>query len=121
MALLEAVRWVSATADIWSFHKRAFIGVTFHYVDPVTLKIVSSALACRRFKGKHTGIEIDQKLASIPKEFNILSKVLNVVMDNASNFVKASTCIIYECQMIPQIATALMESLTLMIPNLKGT
>lgn len=86
---LEKARWVSATADIWSSHKRAFMGITVHFVDSDTLKMVSSALACRRFKGAHTGEAIGKMIYAIFKEFGIESKIQNVVTDNASNFAKA--------------------------------
>jgi len=51
--------------------------------------MVSSALACRQFKGMHTGEKIGEMLASIFAEFHIESKVQNAVTDNASNFAKA--------------------------------
>lgn len=92
--LIEALgkaRWVSATADAWSAHKRAFMGITVHFVDVDTLKMVSSALACRRFKGAHTGDAIGRILHQIFKEFGIVSKIQNVVTDNAANFAKAFT------------------------------
>jgi len=86
---LEKARWVSATADSWSSHKRAFMGITVHFVDSDTLKMVSSALACGRFKGAHTGEAIGKMIYAIFKEFGIESKIQNVVTDNASNFAKA--------------------------------
>ncbi len=91
MAVLDKTKWVSATADIWSAHKRSFLGVTIHFVDPETLKMVSAVLTCRRFKGAHTGQAIGEMLASIFLEFNITSKIQNVVTDNAANFTKAFT------------------------------
>jgi len=89
MSTLSNTRWVSATADIWSAHKRAFMGVTIHFVHPETLQMVSSALVCRRFKGGHTAAKIAEILSSIFSEFRIESKLQNVVTDNASNFSKA--------------------------------
>jgi len=58
MSTLSNTRWVSATADIWSAHKRAYMGVTLHFVHPETLQMVSCALVCRRFKGGHTATKI---------------------------------------------------------------
>lgn len=58
MELLIDVRWISATADLWGAHKRAYMGVTIHFINPETLKMVSSALACRRFHGAHTAVAI---------------------------------------------------------------
>ncbi len=91
MSTLSNTRWVSATADIWSSHKKAYMGVTIHFVHPETLQMVSSALACRRFKGAHTAPRIADILSSIFTEFHIESKLQNVVTDNASNFSKAFT------------------------------
>lgn len=87
--LLNKTQWVSTTADIWTGHKRSYMGVTVHFVDPKSLKMVSSVLVCRRFKGSHTGKEIGKMLASIFSEFNIKTKIQNVVTDNAVNFAKA--------------------------------
>jgi len=89
VAKLAAVPWMSATADIWSAHKRAYMGVTLHYVESETLKMTSCHLACRRFKGAHTGMAIGEMLYSIFKDFCISAKVQNVVTDNAANFTKA--------------------------------
>lgn len=89
MESLSKVRWVSTTADLWSAHRRAYMGLTLHYVHSTDLTMVSSALACRRFKGSHTGAEIGKMLAAVFKEFNIQCKVQNVITDNASNFAKA--------------------------------
>jgi hypothetical protein len=91
IAILDTTKWVSATADIWSSHKRSYLGVTVHFVHPLTLAMVSSVLTCRRFKGSHTGQAIGEMLSSIFSEFNITSKIQNVVTDNAANFTKAFT------------------------------
>ena len=80
---------MSATADIWSAHKRSYMGVTLRYVESETLKMASCHLACRRFRGAHTGIAIGEMLYSILKDFGIAAKVQNVVTDNAANFTKA--------------------------------
>ena len=89
LSVLSNTQWVSATADIWSAHKRAYMGVTIHFVQAETLQMVSSALVCRRFKGEHTGTRIARLLAEIFQEFQIEAKIQNVVTDNASNFAKA--------------------------------
>jgi hypothetical protein len=84
ISTLSNTRWMSATADIWSAHKRAYMGVTIHFVHPETLQMISSALVCRRFKGGHTGARIAEILTGIFSEFHIESKIQNVVTDNAS-------------------------------------
>ncbi|XP_065319406.1 uncharacterized protein LOC135927364 [Gordionus sp. m RMFG-2023] len=42
------------TADCWSGHRRAFIGLTAHWLDPLTLKRRLAALALRRIIGRQT-------------------------------------------------------------------
>jgi hypothetical protein len=86
MSTLSNKRWVSATADIWSAHKRAFMGVTIHFVHPETLQMVSSALVCRRFKGGHTAAKIAEILSSIFSEFRTESKLQNVVTERIQFF-----------------------------------
>jgi len=75
IAKLTTVHWMSATADIWSAHKRSYMGVTLHYVESETLKMASCHLACRRFRGAHTGMAIGEMLYSIFKDFGIAAKV----------------------------------------------
>lgn len=91
---LQKVEWLSATADAWSSHKRAFMGVTVHYVDPVSFEMRSTVLGVRRFKHAHTSEAIAKILLSMLNEFNIRSRVQNVVTDNAANFSKAFTIVV---------------------------
>jgi hypothetical protein len=86
---LTSVQWASCTADLWSAHKRAYLGITVHFIDDKTFEMHSAVLACRRFRGSHTGVAIGRMLANILKEFGIAKKVLNIVTDNAANFAKA--------------------------------
>lgn len=88
---LKDVKWTSLTADTWSAHRKSFMGVTLHYVEPRTLQMMSYALACRRFKGSHTAKAICMLLNEIIIEFKLTNKVEHVVTDNAANFVKAFT------------------------------
>jgi len=100
---LSNIKWMSATADIWSAHKRAFMGVTLHYVDPQSLKIQSIALACRRFRDSHTAEAIAKMLRKILDEFAVTDNIVNVVTDNAANFAKAFTLVEVDTQMQAQI------------------
>ena len=34
---LEKVEYVSTTVDMWTAHNRSFLGMTAHWIDPVTL------------------------------------------------------------------------------------
>ena len=91
MKELQNAEWLSATADAWSSHKRAFMGVTIHYVDPINFEMKSIALGVRRFKHAHTGDAIARLLLSMLNEFGIRKKVQNIVTDNAANMCKAFT------------------------------
>jgi len=89
--------YISTTADIWSSHKRSFIGITAHYIDKSTLKRVSHVLTCQRFKHSHIGDKIAAEIANVFDEFRITSKVTSCVTDNASNMVKALTLLDSAC------------------------
>lgn len=86
---LEKVKYVSVTADLWSSHKRGFLGVTIHYVDEITVQRKSNVLACRRFKHSHTGEQIAKMMSEIFEEFQVATKITCCVTDNAANIVKA--------------------------------
>jgi hypothetical protein len=51
---LALQQFVCTTADVWSTSKRSYMGVTVHWIDTVSFDRCSAALACRRFKGKHS-------------------------------------------------------------------
>lgn len=89
IAELANVKYICATADIWSTKRKSFLGATIHYVDENTLEKKSRALCCRRFRSPHDYERITSLLSAIYEEFNISEKVICTVTDNASNFVKA--------------------------------
>ena len=35
---LEKVEYVSTTVDVWTAHNRSFLGMTAHWIDPITLE-----------------------------------------------------------------------------------
>ena len=86
---LSHVATVATTADVWSCCKRSYLGMTAHYIDPVSLKRKMGALACRRLKGKHKYDVIAKQIEALHDEFGIETKVCSTTIDNASNFVKA--------------------------------
>ena len=51
---LEKVEYVSTAVDMWTAHNRSFLGMTAHWIDPVTLYRCKAALACTRVTGRHT-------------------------------------------------------------------
>ncbi|KAK6293172.1 hypothetical protein J4Q44_G00366730 [Coregonus suidteri] len=51
---MRGVDHIATTTDCWSARRRSFIGVTAHWIDPVSLNRCSAALACKRLRGSHT-------------------------------------------------------------------
>lgn len=43
-------KWVATTADSWTAHNRAFLGMTVHWIDKDTLKRSHATLACKEVK-----------------------------------------------------------------------
>lgn len=87
---LKNIKYVCTAVDIWSGRKRSFLGLTAHWIDPISLRRVSKALACRRFKGTHSYDKITELLQEIHSEYGLnSSKIVATVTDNGSNFVKA--------------------------------
>uniref|UniRef100_A0A3Q3FXR1 BED-type domain-containing protein n=1 Tax=Labrus bergylta TaxID=56723 RepID=A0A3Q3FXR1_9LABR len=75
---LDAQQYVSTTADIWSANNKSFMGVT------------KAAIACKRFRGRHTYDAITTELEDIFSQYGQTNdKVTACVTDNGSNFVKA--------------------------------
>lgn len=87
---LEPVQYICTTADVWSCKKRSFLGVTCHWINPVTYERRSAALACRRFSGTHSFDRIAELIDDIHSTFGLRSeKITATVTDNGSNFIKA--------------------------------
>lgn len=88
MEHLKQAENVCLTADIWSSRQmHGYIGMTCHYIHDWTLK--SALLACSHFPGRHTGENIRQQYEEIVACYDITSKVLTIVTDNAANMTKA--------------------------------
>lgn len=79
---------LAAGVDIWSSSDmRSFVGVTGHII--VNFKLESVMLACKRFKGPHTGERIQAAFQEVINSFNLENKVLTTITDSASNMLKA--------------------------------
>lgn len=85
---LEKAQWVCTTADAWTSRRRAYIGITAHWLDS-QLKRRSACLAVRRIVGKCDFEVIAKLLESVYEEFDLLRKLTATVTDNGSNFLKA--------------------------------
>ena len=85
---LERVEYVSTTVNVWSAHNKSFVGMTAHWIDPVTLHRYKAALACTRITGHHTYDVLGAKIEQIHNGYNLAGKVTATITDNGSNFVK---------------------------------
>ncbi|KAG0729674.1 hypothetical protein GWK47_029856 [Chionoecetes opilio] len=75
IACLDKVEHVATTADSWSSHRRAFLGSTVHWIDPVTLQRKSATLACRELTESPTGEMLARNLHEIFTDHNIADKI----------------------------------------------
>lgn len=89
IALLEKLGYVCTTADCWSARSKSFLGMTCHWLDPVTLERRTICLGMRRIFGSHTYDLLAQKLEEMNTEFGIKDKIVQTVTDSGSNFIKA--------------------------------
>jgi hypothetical protein len=48
--LLHGQKMVATTADSWTAHHRAFLGMTVHWIDQSTLQRKNAVLACKELK-----------------------------------------------------------------------
>lgn len=83
---LSQAKYIACTSDIWSKDRRAFIAINAHWIDSSGGELKSVLLACDRFKGSHTGIEVENKIKSILIKYDIHKKVVAMTTDNASNY-----------------------------------
>jgi len=86
---MKELDFIATTTDCWSARRRGFIGVTAHWIDPISLERCSVALACKQLKGSHTFDVMACALNEIHSEFGIQNKVVRTTTDNGSNFIKA--------------------------------
>ncbi|KAL2101773.1 hypothetical protein ACEWY4_003534 [Coilia grayii] len=88
----ETLEYVSTSADIWTSHNKSFLGMTVHWINPVSFQREKAAIACKRIKGRHT-VHMTLSLVKLSRfilPLDYLShKVTATVTDNRSNFIKA--------------------------------
>ncbi|XP_030577209.1 uncharacterized protein LOC115774195 [Archocentrus centrarchus] len=88
-AAMSEIEFIATTTDCWTAHRRSFIGVTAHWIEPETLERCCAALACKQLKGSHTFSALAAALNGIHTEYNIREKIVRTTTDNGSNFIKA--------------------------------
>uniref|UniRef100_A0A3Q2Z3R4 Uncharacterized LOC109529306 n=1 Tax=Hippocampus comes TaxID=109280 RepID=A0A3Q2Z3R4_HIPCM len=87
--LLYKQTWVATTADSWSVQRRAFLGMTVHWIDRPSLKRMKATLACRELKVSQTHELLGEVIHDIHQEFGIANKVVATTTDNGANYVAA--------------------------------
>ena len=90
-AALDAIDAVSTTTDVWTGHNRSYLGMTAHWINPITLMRCKAALCCTRVVGHHTYDVLAAKIEHVHSSYGLTRKVTATVTDNGSNFVKAFT------------------------------
>ena len=86
---LEAVDSILTTADVWTAHSHSYLGMTVHWIDPVSLKHCKTALCCGRIVDRHTYDVLATKIEHNHTIYGLNGKVTATVTDNGSNFVNA--------------------------------
>jgi hypothetical protein len=89
--LLDDVDYVGTTADCWTAHHKAYLGMTLHWINKETRAREHAVLACRRLRGSHTFDILADAMTDTHSKFGVQDKVRRTTTDNASNFSKAFT------------------------------
>ena len=88
---------VALTMDIWtSMATEAYMTVTAPYLDP-NWKLQNFVLETLSFPERHTGVNIAQKLKEVGERWRIISKVIIVSHDQASNMEAAMEILTENC------------------------
>ena len=87
--MLEDVQDVGTTANCWSCHNKAYLGMTVHWIQKNDRSRQHAVLACKRLEGSHTFDVLAEAMSSIHSQFGLQEKVRRTTTDNGSNFVKA--------------------------------
>lgn len=89
VARFSNANYIALTADIWSSKHRSFMGVTAHWIDPVTYERQIATISCNRFTFPHTNERIAENLQIVCDSYEVREKIIATTTDNASNFLKA--------------------------------
>lgn len=85
-----SIQYFCLTADLWSSRRRAFLGVTIHWICPQSYKRIKNSMACRRITGVHSAEVLARNLHEIIQFFKIPTReILKIITDGGTNFKKA--------------------------------
>ncbi|KAG0710623.1 hypothetical protein GWK47_022410 [Chionoecetes opilio] len=87
-SMLYDTSYVATTADSWTAHNRAFIGMTCHWIGQ-DLRRQHGTLACKEIKEKQTNVVLAQAIFDVHHEFGLGNKVVATTTDNGANYVAA--------------------------------
>ena len=87
--LLAKVSFVATTADSWSAHQRSFLGMTVHWIDPVSLKREKTVLGIKEIVVQQDGTYLAKAMMDLHQEFGLSKKVVSTTTDNGRNYVAA--------------------------------
>ncbi|XP_063062449.1 uncharacterized protein LOC134455356 [Engraulis encrasicolus] len=86
---LSEVMSVCTTVDVWMAHRRSYLSMMCHWVDPNDLQRKSAALACSRIQDELTYDTVASKIHEVHVTYGIENKVQAVVTNSGSKFVPA--------------------------------
>ena len=87
--MLPAASSIFLTSDIWSGNaKDDYISVVAHYVN-ADWELQKRVICFRLIEVKHSGENIAEGIASVVQEFDLIDKIFDVTLDNASSNTKA--------------------------------
>lgn len=65
-AAMSKTEFIATTKDCWTAHRQGFIGVTAHWIEPLTMERCSAALVCKQLQGSHTFAVLAGALTCMP-------------------------------------------------------
>jgi len=84
--LLNAASHIAITTDIWtSINTDSFMTLTAHFVDTNLRELCTIVLCTKKLESNHTDVYLSQVMTEELMEWNILNKVVAIVMDGAAN------------------------------------
>ena len=92
-AAMRKVEFIGTTTDCWTAHRKGFIGVTAHWIEPTTLQRGSAALACKRLKGPHNFTALADALTEIHTGMYWYCRLISILLK--SNPVQIYRLVIY--------------------------
>jgi hypothetical protein len=89
-SFLDTSSYVSTTADSWSSHNRAFLGMTVHWINRETLQREKAVLGIKEISERQTADYLAKALIDLHQQFGLnKGNVVSTTTDNGANYVAA--------------------------------